>query len=155
MDRDKKWHLRYLNLAEHISTWSKDPSSKVGAVAIDSNTGRILSEGYNGFPRGIIDSEERLNNRDIKYGLTIHAELNVVHNSSLSGTSIKKADLYVSGLPTCSTCALSIIQSGISRVIVRKKDIYKSEVWEEEWEHAKNLYDEVNIDVIVIDDDKE
>ena len=59
------WHDRYMNLAKEVSTWSKDPSSQIGAVAIGPK-GQVLSQGYNGFPRGIIDTEERLNNRALK-----------------------------------------------------------------------------------------
>lgn len=147
---DIKWHKRYLDLAAHIAEWSKDPSTHVGAVAIDSSTGQVLSTGYNGFPRGIEDSEERLNDRDMKLNLTIHAELNVIHNASLTGISLKGADLYVAGLPTCSKCALSIIQSGIRRVFIREEDVYKSNIWNEEWDRARNLYSEAGIEIMVI-----
>ena len=60
---NNKWDLRYLELAEHISTWSKDPSTKIGSIAIGKN-GQVLSQGYNGFPRGVIDSTERLKDRE-------------------------------------------------------------------------------------------
>lgn len=150
MDRDLKWHKRYSNLAAHIATWSKDPSTGVGAVAIDSDTGQILSAGYNGFPRGVGDYHDRLHDREKKLSLTIHAELNVVHNASLTGISLEGADLYVAGLPTCSKCALSIIQSGIRRVIIREEDVYRSNVWNEEWYRAKALYDEVGIETITL-----
>ena len=56
-----KWDIRFLELAKHISAWSKDPSTKVGCVAI-GNHGQVLSQGYNGFPRGILDSENNLLN---------------------------------------------------------------------------------------------
>ena len=61
-----KWHKRYLNLAKEVSTWSKDPSRKIGAVAVGSK-GQILSQGYNGFPRGIEDDGWRLNDRPTKF----------------------------------------------------------------------------------------
>lgn len=154
MNRNMKWHKRYSDLAAHISTWSKDPSTGVGAVAIDSDTGQILSTGYNGFPRGVGDHHDRLHDRDKKLSLTIHAELNVVHNASLTGISLEGSDLYVSGLPTCSKCALSIIQSGIRRVIVREEDVYKSNVWNAEWYKALDLYKEVGIETLVIKCDK-
>ena len=50
-----KWQERYLDLAEEISKWSKDPSTQCGAVAV-GDKGQILSQGYNGFPRGINDN---------------------------------------------------------------------------------------------------
>ena len=54
-----KWDLRYLKLAEEVSSWSKDPSSKIGAIAV-GNKGQVLAQGYNGFPRGVIDKPEYL-----------------------------------------------------------------------------------------------
>ena len=48
MVKNRKWDLRYLDLAKHISTWSKDPSTQIGSVAIGEN-GQVLSQGYNGF----------------------------------------------------------------------------------------------------------
>ena len=70
------WDCRLIELAKTISTWSKDPSTKVGAVIVDSNR-RILSTGYNGFPKGIKD-DERLENRDEKLEMIVHAEINAI-----------------------------------------------------------------------------
>ena len=50
------WHQRYLDLAKYISQWSKDPSKQIGAVVIGS-AGQVLTQGYNGLPRGIEDRE--------------------------------------------------------------------------------------------------
>ena len=136
-----KWNYRYIDLARHISTWSKDPSSKIGAVVI-GDYGQVLSTGYNGFPRNIEDSEERLNNRETKLGLVVHAEMNCIYNASLTGTSLKGASLYCYGLPICSDCAKGIIQAGISEVYVRKIDINKSERWKESWIKSKLMFEE-------------
>ena len=96
-----KWDQRYLALAKEVSTWSKDPSTQVGAVTVGSKK-EVLSQGFNGFPRGINDSDERYNNRDIKYKLVVHAEMNASYNATYSGTSLDGATLYVYGLPICS-----------------------------------------------------
>src|SRR6056300_417538 len=90
MDRqeDNKWDQRFMQMAQMVSTWSKDPSSKIGAVAVNDEK-RILATGYNGFPRGIADTEERLNNRDEKYPRIIHAEMNVLMNALYNGVSLK------------------------------------------------------------------
>ena len=71
------WASKYKHLAKEISTWSKDPSTKVGAVVVGEH-GQLLSQGYNGFPRGIKDSDERLNNRERKYELVVHRK-NMFH----------------------------------------------------------------------------
>ena len=61
-----EWHRRYLKLADSVATWSKDPSSKIGAIAVGSK-GQVLSQGFNGFPRGIQDTHQRLETRELKY----------------------------------------------------------------------------------------
>ena len=72
-----KWDDRFLVLAKLIGSWSKDPSTQVGAVIVD-NKNRIVSVGYNGFPRGVEDSEKRLCNRQEKYDIIVHAEVNAI-----------------------------------------------------------------------------
>lgn len=115
--RSRRWDERYLRLARHVSSWSKDPSTRVGAVAIGDH-GQPLSFSYNGFPRGVVDDESRLDDRQTKYRMTVHAELNCVYNASLSGTSLRGSTLYVWGLPTCCECAKGIVQSGVARVVM-------------------------------------
>ena len=80
--RQEKWDRRYLDIAKSVSQWSKDPSTKVGAVLVRDN--RIVSVGYNGFPEGVDDSEERYNNRELKYDLVVHAEVNAIISAGLS-----------------------------------------------------------------------
>ena len=119
-----KWDLRYYELARHISEWSKDPSTKCGAVAV-GRYGQILSTGYNGFPRGIKDDPERLEDRSTKYETIIHAEMNCIYNAALSGISLKGSTLYVYGLPICSQCGLGIIQSQIKKVVFSMDNLPK------------------------------
>lgn len=127
-----KWDCRYLELARLVSTWSKDPSTKCGAVII-GDFGQILSTGYNGFPRGIEDTDERLNDRPTKYQLTVHAEMNAIHNASLVGIRLYGSTLYVYGLPMCSDCTKGVIQSGIKHVVMQ----HKSEIHEPWISHYK------------------
>ncbi len=68
-----KWDRRFIELARHIAGWSKDPSTKVGCVIVNSDR-TIASIGYNGLPRGVIDTPERLGLRDAKLAMTLHAE---------------------------------------------------------------------------------
>jgi dCMP deaminase len=125
-----KWDLRYLELAKHISTWSKDPSTKIGAVAIAKN-GQVLSQGYNGFPRGVNDDPKRLNDREQKLQRVVHAEMNVIYNASLHGVSLAGSTLYVYGLPCCSDCAKGVIQVGFKRVVMPKQ--VQTDRWKESW----------------------
>ena len=119
------WDQRFLYLAKHISTWSKDPSTQVGAVAVRDR--RILATGYNGFPRGVEDSEDRLQDREQKLLRTVHAEGNVVAQASLHGVSLSNASIYIWPFLPCSTCCTLLIQAGISRVVV--PDIEIPERW--------------------------
>lgn len=107
------WDRRFLGLAKHVAEWSKDPSTQVGAVIIDAKN-RIVSLGFNGLPRGLEDTSERLANRDIKYQMTVHAE----HNAVLfAERNLEGCSLFTWPLPPCSRCASFIIQVGIARVV--------------------------------------
>lgn len=132
-DRQMKWDNRFMELAKMISTWSKDPSSKIGAVAVNDER-RILATGYNGFPKGIEDSQERLNNREQKYPLIVHAETNALMNALYAGVSLKNATMYVHGLPVCPDCTKLIIQAGIRRIVINKFVMNTPENWVELWE---------------------
>jgi dCMP deaminase len=127
---------------EEVASWSKDPSRKIGAVAIGAK-GQVLAQGFNGFPRGIDDSEERYNDRQRKYELVVHAEMNVIYNATYSGVSLDGATLYVSGLPVCSECAKGIVQVGIKHVIMRDMEIPDS--WRESWHKTQEMFHEANI----------
>jgi len=140
-----KWDLNFLSLAKEISLWSKDPSTKIGAVTVGSNR-RILSTGYNGFPRGIEDTPERLINKDIKYKYVVHGEMNCIYNATLNGISLNDADLYVYGLPVCSDCAKGVIQVGIKRVVMCYPDNLSSK-WLDLFELTKALFKEANIEM--------
>ena len=137
------WDRRYLDLAQHISTWSKDPSRKIGSVAVGDG-GQILSIGYNGFPRGIND-DERLHDRETKYPLVVHAEMNAIYNATLNGISLRGADLYVYGLPVCSDCARGVIQVGIKRVVMNISDGPIGH-WHEHWNRTKDMFDEAGVE---------
>jgi len=115
------WDRRFLDLAKHISTWSKDPSTQVGAVAVRDR--RILATGYNGFPRGIDDSAERLADRQQKLLRTVHAEANIVAQASLHGVSLEDASIYIWPFLPCSSCCTLLIQAGITRVVVPALEI--------------------------------
>jgi len=137
-----KWDTRFLNLAEHISTWSKDPSKKIGAVAVGDQR-QILAQGYNGFPRGISDADERYDNREEKYKLVVHAEMNVIYNASYNGVSLNGSTLYVHGLPVCSDCAKGVIQVGIKRVVMPSQDI--PDHWKQSWQKTREMFNEAGI----------
>lgn len=142
------WDYKYSELAKHIAQWSKDPSRKIGAIAVGEH-GQILSQGYNGFPRGVNDTRERLNDREQKYKYVVHAEMNCIYNATLNGVSLNGAILYTYGLPICSECSKGIIQVGIKRVIVYTPEINKIDIpdtWKQSGELAKQMFNEAGVE---------
>ena len=135
------WDRRFLDLAHHIAGWSKDPSTRCGAVVTDGK--RIVSMGFNGFPQGVEDTRDRLDNREKKYRLVLHAEQNALSfaNRDLSGCTI-----YVYPMPPCSRCAAQIIQAGIKRIVTQRPDADKLERWQEDFELANEMYRETGVD---------
>lgn len=145
-----KWTVRYLDLAKNIASWSMDPSTKVGAVVVGKN-GQILSQGYNGFPRGVKDTEQRLNNREEKYKYVVHAEMNCIYNASYNGSSLKDTTLYVYGLPVCSECAKGVVQVGITKVVMQHpKDIPNH--WNEKVLITKTIFNEAGVKFLNYDE---
>ena len=138
----KKWDERYINLAKSVATWSKDPSRQIGAVAV-SPRGNVLAQGYNGFPRGIEDSEERYNDRETKYKYVVHAEMNVIYNATYNGVCLDGSTLYVTGLPVCSDCAKGIIQVGIKRVVISAEDV--PDRWVESFAQTQAMLNEAGV----------
>jgi len=136
-----KWDIRFLEMAKQVSTWSKDPSRQIGAIAVDDRT--VVAQGYNGFPRGIQDTDKRLDDRQIKYKFVVHAEMNVIYNATYNGVSLDGCSLYVWGLPVCSECAKGIIQTGITRVIMPIQEI--PEHWVESWTLTQILLNEAGV----------
>lgn len=111
-----------------MSLRSKDPSTRHGAVIVDENN-RIISTGYNGFPRSINDDSLSWGKPE-KYQYVIHAELNAILNSNKNLTN---STLYLYSekdyLP-CSHCAATIIQQGITTVVVNKFPKYDTDQYQ-------------------------
>ena len=138
-----KWTRRYLDIAKEVAKWSKDPSRQIGAIAV-GDKGQILSQGYNGFPRGVKDADDRYNNREEKYKYVVHGEMNCIYNACNSGVSLNGATLYVTGLPVCSECAKGIIQVGIKKVVMEyPKDI--PDFWKESVLLTKQMFLEAGV----------
>lgn len=140
-----KWDERFLELAKLVGSWSKDPSTQVGAVIVDDNN-RIISIGFNGFPKGIKDSEERLLDRELKYDIVIHAEANAL---SFANRSVEGCTMYTYPFQPCSRCAGLIIQSEIKRVV---SVIHPDKRWEKSFQIARQLFQESGIILEWIDE---
>ena len=144
-----KWPIRFMNMAKMVSTWSKDPSSKIGAVAVNDER-NILATGYNGFPKGIADTDDRLNNRAEKYPRIVHAEMNALMNALYSGVSLKDSTIYVYGLPICPDCAKCVIQAGVKRIVIPTDKTDKGD-WQKVWEEKSlPMFKESGVQVTVL-----
>ena len=136
-----KWDKRFMELADHIGTWSYDPRTKLGAVIADERN-RIISIGYNGFPRGVEDKAERYEDRPTKHLFVAHAERNALDNSPMS---VEGCTMYVPLLP-CNECAQSIIQRGITKVVSYNTD--REDTFN--WDIPKQMFEEAGVELQLV-----
>lgn len=134
-----KWDERFLDLAQLVGGWSKDPGTKVGAVIVRLDR-TVVSLGYNGFPRGVDDTYQ---DREHKLLRTVHAEMNAILSAR---GPLHGCTLYVTPLCPCSNCAASIIQSGIGRVVARTPREMRPE-WRASLEAGHEMFEQAMIDV--------
>ncbi len=148
MTKLDKWDQRFMDLAQFIAGWSKDPSTQVGAVVANPHTKRVVSMGFNGFPAGVADYEERLQKREIKYEMIVHAEANAL---LFAGPAAEGCALYVTPLPPCARCAVLIIQAGITRVVSPRPDLSK-EPWKSQSVISEQMFGEAGVKLQYVDD---
>ena len=141
------WDIRFMRMAHEVASWSKDPSTKVGCVLVKDR--KIISMGYNGFPRLIEDDLNRLIDREVKYEMTVHAEQNAVITAALHGISTAGATAYVTFHP-CSRCAAVLINAGINTVVISAHDIAPDR-WLDNFRLAAQLLNEAGIGHEIID----
>lgn len=144
----ERWDKKYLALAEFVATtWSKDPSTKVGAVVVNWEVNQEFI-GYNGFPRGVKDLPERYADRTLKYSMVVHAEVNAILKA---GTLARGATLYVwpsfAFPPICNECTKVAIQAGIREIVGLVADPTDSRVkrWAESIEISRRMCEEAGI----------
>lgn len=135
---NESWRTHFLEIAILISTRSKDPSTKVGALIVDSER-RMLGSGYNGFPRFVNDDPTRYADRETKLRMVVHAEVNAILNATKSVVG----STLISTRAPCTGCTGVIIQSGISEVIC--PDQAANSRWADDWEIAKGMLEEAGV----------
>lgn len=141
-----KWDVRFLALARHVSGWSRDPSTKVGAVIVNDRR-VVVALGYNGFPRGVKDLQERYDDRPTKYAMTQHAEANAVLNAS---APVHGATLYCTH-PCCAQCTGLLIQAGIKRIVTASPDAGLRERFADSFRVATQMAKEAKVEVIEVE----
>lgn len=143
------WDKRFMDLAKHISSWSKDRNTKTGAIICDANK-RILSLGYNGLPSGAYDAEDSRYERPQKYMYTEHAERNAIYTAARNGVSLEGSTIYIMWFP-CSDCARAIIQAGIKELVCYEPD-FNTPKWGESFKVAKELLIECDVNIKYIEE---
>lgn len=133
---DRKWDNRFLDLAAHVAGWSKDPSTKVGAILVINK--RIVATGFNGFPAGHDDPPAKYADRAYKYEHVIHAEQNALDHCSAPLHRLYST-LYVT-FPPCPDCARAIAKAGVRRVVVRPVPPRPEDpAWETFWANCEEI----------------
>lgn len=137
-----------MELASHVSTWSKDRSTKCGCVIVGPDK-EIRSTGYNGMPRGVDDNRDERHIRPTKYLWFEHAERNAIYNAARMGTPLEGCTLYVRWFP-CADCARAAIQAGIKRIVCDTIDMNdpKNARWAESMSVVPRMLAEGNVELI-------
>lgn len=138
------WDSRFLELARLVSTWSKDPSTQVGAVITRNKF--VISLGFNGHPKGVADRADRLENREVKYRTIIHAEMNAILTAK---QDLEGCTIYVWPFMPCSQCGAAIVQSGIKRVVAPQSD---NDRWVESFAFTAQIFSEAGVELVVVPD---
>jgi dCMP deaminase len=141
MNDRMKWDIRFLDMAQLVSKWSKDPSTKVGSVIVDSNK-KVVSLGYNGLPAQVPDYDYILNNRDEKYKYIIHAETNAILTAN---SSVKDCTVYTYPFLPCTNCTSMVIQAGIKRVVSFE---CVDNRWKSNLEDSKSLLNDAGVECV-------
>ncbi|RTR25573.1 dCMP deaminase family protein [Shewanella atlantica] len=135
-----KWAIRFLQMAELVASWSKDPSTQVGAVITENN--RIVSLGFNGYPHGISDSAET-DNREMKLLKTLHAEENAILHAK---RDLSSCEIWVTHFP-CPNCAAKIIQTGLRAVHSPQPSQDFLSRWGDKIKVSQDMFDQAGVQV--------
>ena len=135
-----------LGLAAHVAGWSKDPSTKTGAV-IASLDHRVISLGYNGFPRGVTD-DGRLYDRATKYKIIVHGESNAL---LFAVQSVVGCTLYTWPFMSCGPCAAMVVQAGIRRCVAPPADAERALRWADDFSLARSIFTEAGVELDLIE----
>lgn len=142
-----KWEARMIDQAFKWASYSKDPSTKVGAVIYDPVRCTIVTTGYNGFPRGCKDDPELYADRSRKYPRVVHAETNVIVDAAYQGKSTAGMSLACTHRPCGDTCAGIIIQAGIKHIIHPHDG---DDMVRHNTEEAEEMFNEAGVQVVAL-----
>jgi dCMP deaminase len=130
------WNEYFISIAIAVSKRSKDPNTQVGSVIVNP-IGHIISTGFNGFPPGIEENNEKWEKPE-KYKWVIHSEQNAIAHCE---TSARNSTIYTTLYP-CLECTKIIIAAGIKRIVYLDNKYFT--------DHANNMMIEAGVEIIQI-----
>jgi dCMP deaminase len=138
------WDEYFINIAEQVKLKSKDKRTQIGVVVVGKDN-EIVSTGYNSFPRGINDNISDRQERPEKYFWFEHAERNAIYNAARIGVSTLGTTMYMTCGMSCSDCARAIINSGVSKIVLRKGKGAKGNKWNESAKRSMKMFEEAGV----------
>jgi dCMP deaminase len=138
------WDEYFINIAEQVKLKSKDNKTQIGVVIVGKDN-EIVSTGYNSFPRGINDDVEERQERPEKYFWFEHAERNAIYNAARIGVSTLGTTMYMTCGISCADCARAIINSGISKIVLREGKGAKGDKWNESAIRSMQMFEEAGV----------
>ena len=138
------WDEYFINIAEQVKLKSKDKKTQIGVVIVGKDN-EIVSTGYNSFARGINDDVDERQERPEKYFWFEHAERNAIYNAARIGVSTLGTTMYMTCGISCADCARAIINSGISKIVLREGKGAKGNKWNESAERSMIMFKEAGV----------
>lgn len=140
----KKWDYRFLDMAKLVASWSKDPSTKTGAVIVSPNK-RVVSVGFNGFPQAMPDIDKHYINREEKYSRIVHCEMNAL---LFAERNVSGCTLYTYPFISCDRCFVHMVQAGIIRFVAPKATADQLTRWGIAFDRVKKYAKEMNVEIV-------
>jgi dCMP deaminase len=138
------WDAYFLNVARVTASRSKDPITQVGAVIVNPD-GNIVSQGFNGMPRGYPETHECWENKD---DIVVHAEVNAIANAARTGVSTLGGTMYLT-LPPCLPCARIVAAAGIKRVVMNFENwddwVRRKPKWQAKFEQSLKYLNDAGV----------
>lgn len=144
MSKRPNWHQYFIGLAQHASTRSADPRTRVGCVAIDGDK-HVVTTGYNGLPYGTADSPAHWEDKD---ALVVHAEENMVTHAARASGGLKGTTVYSTHIP-CLRCTRLLIQCGVTAVYYEHDNTtgYDGKWVPAQWGHIVQLFGRAGVEL--------
>lgn len=139
-----KWDEYFINIAQQVKLKSKDERTQIGVVIVGKDN-EIVSTGYNSFPRGINDDIDERQEKPEKYFWFEHAERNAIYNAARIGVSTLGTTMYMTCGISCADCARAIINSGISKIVLREGRGATNPKWQESAKRSQQMFKEAGV----------